>query len=76
MDDIEPIKANEPVEGYSRITFSTVETQWDIQLQQAMCMNPTERLKNMQLLNEIAFGKITKKKKSNRIIFTRYESFL
>ncbi len=68
---------NEPASAYNRITFSSVETQWDIQLRHSLSLSPAERMGVMRQLNEIAFGKKhDDSPKSNRIIFTSYESFL
>ncbi len=77
MEDEQQPKLNEPASGYGRIVFSTVETQWDIQLQHALSLSPCERLKNMRILNELAFGKKhDDSEPTHRIIFTNYESFL
>lgn len=68
---------NEQGPVYNRITFSTVETQWDIQLLHSLSLTPAERMGVMRQLNELAFGKKHDDgPKPNRIIFTNYESFL
>lgn len=71
-------EAKDPVVAYGnkRITFSTVETQNDIQLKYAMSISPIERLHLMKKLNDYVFknNKIKKKLIANtRLIFTSYE---
>lgn len=70
--------ANEPVGTYNsnRITFSTVETQNDIQLKYALSITPIERLELMRKLNDYAFKNNTPEKILStpiRLIFTSYE---
>lgn len=74
----EDIKVNEPLAAYGtkRITFSTVETQNDIQLKYAMDITPIERLQLMRKLNDYAFKNNKPEKiltKSTKLIFTSYE---
>lgn len=74
----EDIKVNEPLGAYGtkRITFSTVETQNDIQLKYAMDITPIERLQLMRKLNDYAFKNNKPEKiltKSTKLIFTSYE---
>lgn len=62
--------------GNNRITFSTLETQGDIQLRYAMSLTPLERLALMVKLNEFAFQNVPKVEEPSgkrRIIFTSYE---
>lgn len=71
-------KVNEPLAAYGtkRITFSTVETQNDIQLKYAMDITPIERLQLMRKLNDYAFKNSKPEKiltKSTKLIFTSYE---
>ena len=68
----------EPVAAYGkrRITFSTVETQNDIQLKYAMDIPPIERLQLMRKLNDYAYkNNKTEKILTNptKLIFTSYE---
>lgn len=70
--------ANEPWSIYAnnRITFSTVETQNDLQLQYALSISPLERLELMRKLNDYAFKNNTPEKILTtpvRLIFTSYE---
>ncbi len=70
--------ANEPVGTYdsNRITFSTVETQNDIQLKYSLSITPIERLELMRKLNDYAFKNNTPEKILStpiRLIFTSYE---
>lgn len=69
---------NEPVSIYNtnRITFSTVETQNDIQLNYALSISPLERLELMRKLNDYAFKNSATEKILTppiRLIFTSYE---
>lgn len=71
-------KVNEPLAAYGtkRITFSTVETQNDIQLKYAMDITPIERLQLMRKLNDYAFKNNKPEKiltKSTKLIFSSYE---
>jgi len=68
----------EPLVSYatSRITFSTVETQNDIQLKHSISISPIERLKIMRVLNNYAFKNFIPEqilKNNTRLIFTSYE---
>ncbi len=71
-------QAKEPIVLYEKksITFSTLETQHDIQLLYAMSISPIERLKLMRKINAYAF----KNKQSEtilkppvKLIFSSYE---
>lgn len=58
------------------ITFSSIETQGDIQLINNLNRSPEERLKLMNILNEYAFRNINTGKhslKNAHIIFSSYE---
>ena len=73
-----PSIANEPISLYekNRITFSTVETQNDVQLKYSIGISPVERLILMRKLNDYAFKTITDRMsstKSKRLTFSSYE---
>jgi hypothetical protein len=75
-EKVEELK--EPAVAYqsNRITFSTIETQSDIQLKYAISVSPTERLRMMRKLNDYAFKNLTKEKiltDNTKLIFTSYE---
>jgi len=62
--------------GTKRITFSTMETQNDIQLKYALSISPVERLLLMRKLNDYAFKNNKPEKiltKPTKLIFTSYE---
>jgi hypothetical protein len=65
-----------PVNETKRITFSTVETQHDIQLKFSMNIKPVERLKLMRKLNDYAFKNSIPEKiimNPTKLIFSSYE---
>jgi len=73
-----PSIANEPISLYekNRITFSTVETQNDVQLKYSIGISQVERLILMRKLNDYAFKTITDRMsstKSKRLTFSSYE---
>jgi hypothetical protein len=73
-----PKVVNEPLVIYEkkRITFSTIETQNDIQLKYAMNVPPIERLQLMRKLNDYAYKNFKHEKiltKPVKLIFTSYE---
>lgn len=71
-------EVNDPMAVYrkSRITFSSVETQGDVQLYHAMNISSIERLQLMRELNNYAYKNISGEKlifKNAHIIFSGYE---
>ena len=71
-------EAKEPSVAYGerRITFSTVETQNDIQLKYAMNASPIERLQLMRKLNDYAYKNFKHEQiltKPIKLIFSSYE---
>ena len=73
-----PEMVNEPMVVYEkkRITFSTVETQNDIQLKYAMNVSAIERLQLMRQLNDYAYKNFKREKILTipiKLIFTSYE---
>jgi hypothetical protein len=71
-------KVHDPLAEYrsSRIVFSSLENQADIQLSFSLNLDPVNRLLNMRKLNEYAYKNISGKKllfKNARIIFSNYE---
>ncbi len=71
-------KVKEPATVYEnhRITFSTLETQGDVQLTYSMNATPIERLEMMRKLNDYAYKNIPGKKLltgNTRLIFSSYE---
>jgi hypothetical protein len=71
-------KVNDPLANYrgSKITFSTIENQADIQLLHSLNITGPERLILMRKLNEYAYKNITGEKlifKNAHIIFSGYE---
>lgn len=71
-------EVNDPMAVYrkSRITFSTVETQGDVQLYHALSISPVERLELMRKLNDYAYKNIIGERlvfKNAHIIFSGYE---
>jgi hypothetical protein len=74
----EESKVSDPQAGYERkrITFSTLETQGDIQLKYAMDATPVERLAMMRKLNDYAYKNLAPEKlltEKTRLIFSSYE---
>ena len=71
-------KVNDPLSVYrkSRITFSTLETQGDVQLYHALSISPLERLELMRKLNDYAYKNSVGERlifKNAHIIFSGYE---
>lgn len=71
-------EANEPQAGYgiNRITFSTLETQGDIQLTNSISATPQQRLEMMRKLNDYAYKNMPAEKLikgKTRLIFSSYE---
>ncbi|MBC8046198.1 MAG: hypothetical protein H7Y00_05335 [Fimbriimonadaceae bacterium] len=79
MKEEEKNKLKEPEAIYfkkKRITFSTIETQGDIQLQQALLLTHEERLQDMLQLNNYAYQLKGNEKidfRNSRLKFYRYE---
>jgi len=72
-ESLEDLLANYKNTG---VTFSTLETQGDIQLLNNITKTPEERLKLMNMLNEYAFKNEKNKTlslKNAHIIFSSYE---
>ena len=74
----EASEVNEPLMVYekNRITFSTIETQNDVQLKYAMSISPVKRLELMRKLNDYAFKNLKPEKiltGNTKLIFTSYE---
>jgi len=70
--------AKEPEVVYqkNRITFSTLETQGDVQLIYSMNAEPIERLEMMRKLNDYAFKNLPAERLltgKTRLIFSSYE---
>ena len=60
----------------NRITFSTMETQGDIQLKYSISITPIERLQLMRKLNDYAYKQFLNEKvvsNNTKLIFTSYE---
>lgn len=71
-------EVNDPMAVYrkSHITFSSLETQGDVQLYHSMNITPIERLLLMRKLNDYAYKNISGEKlvfKGAHIIFSGYE---
>lgn len=69
---------DEPLAKYNtkRISFSTLETQNDIQLKYAMSISGVERLKLMRKINDYAYKNIVPEKIlicNAKLIFSSYE---
>lgn len=69
---------NDPLAVYRNagITFSSIETQGDIQLRMSMDKSPSERLAMMCALNEYAYKNLRNENftfKNSAIIFSSYE---
>lgn len=67
---------NEQKAIYKRITFSTIETQNDVQLLHSIKLSHKDRLLAMRMLNDYVFKNYPKEKftfKNSRINFSSYE---